>query len=63
MTPDRKAGRFLGVPYDWRALSLSRVKRRMWNPGDQRVLTPKVFGWGYTINFHELARRIGLIRK
>jgi hypothetical protein len=27
------------------------------------VLTPKVFGWGYTINFYELARRLGLIRK
>jgi uncharacterized membrane protein len=35
----------------------------MWNPNNQRVLTPKAFGWGYTINFYALMRRIGLIRK
>ena len=63
MKPNRKAGKFLGLPYDWRALSISRVKQRMWNANDQRVLTPKVLGWGYTINFYALARRIGLIRK
>jgi hypothetical protein len=63
MSPNRKAGKFLGLPYDWRALSMSRVKQRMWNPDDQRLLPPKALGWGYTVNFYALARRIGLIRK
>ncbi len=63
MGRNRKAGRFFGLPYDWRALSMARVKQRMWNPDDRRVLTPKAFGWGYTVNFYELARRLGFIRK
>jgi len=63
MEPQRRVGRFRGIPYDWRALSWSRVKQRIWNPRDQRILTPKAFGWGYTVNFYALARRVGLIRK
>ena len=55
--------RFLGVPYDWRAPTMARIKERTWNPNDSRVFTPHVFGWGYSINFYELGRRLGLIRR
>ncbi|HVA89737.1 MAG TPA: DUF5808 domain-containing protein [Chloroflexota bacterium] len=59
----RRPKRFLGIPYDWQTPSWSRIQQRMWNPSDRRLLTPRVFGWGYTINFYELARRMGLIRR
>ena len=51
---------FLGIPYDWRPPTWSRMKERYWNPEDRRVLTPKVYGWGWTINCYEVARRLGL---
>ncbi len=50
---------FLGIPYDWRSPTWSRVKQRCWNAADRRIFTPKVFGWGFTINFYEIARRLG----
>ncbi|MGH2388878.1 MAG: DUF5808 domain-containing protein [Chloroflexota bacterium] len=59
----RKPGRFLGMPYDWRMPDTTRIKQRSWNPNDRRILTPKVFGWGYGINFYEVCRRLGLIRR
>jgi hypothetical protein len=43
----RVAGR---VPYDLRPPTLSRVRDRLWNPADHRVLVPTVFGVGWTIN-------------
>jgi hypothetical protein len=43
----RVAGR---VPYDLRPPTLSRVRDRLWNPTDHRVLVPTVFGVGWTIN-------------
>jgi hypothetical protein len=58
-----KQGRFLGMPYDFRALTWARVKARLWNLHDQRILVPKAFGWGYGINFYELARRLGLVHR
>ena len=41
---------------------MARIKQRSWNPNDRRVFTPKTFGWGYSINFYELGRRLGIIR-
>jgi uncharacterized protein DUF5808 len=55
--------RFLGVPYDWRRPTWPRFKGQFWNPNDRRVFTPQVFGWGYAINVHALARRLGLLRR
>ena len=57
-----RVGRFLGIPYDWRAPTWERVKSRCWNPSDRRLLTPKTFGWGYDLNLYELARRLRLLR-
>ena len=58
-----KTGTFLGIPYDWRRPTWSRVVERSWNAHDQRVLTPKVFGWGWTVNFHALFRLLGLTNR
>jgi hypothetical protein len=44
-------GRFLGVPYDWRRPTRARVRERLWNPSNPRLFVPKVFGWGYDVNF------------
>jgi hypothetical protein len=50
--PERK---FLGIPYDWRRPTSERLTRRLWNPKDARLITPKSFGWGYDMNFYWLA--------
>jgi hypothetical protein len=57
---DRRTGRFLGIPYDWRRPTLERVRREVWNPQERRLLVPKAFGWGYGVNLAEVARRLGL---
>ena len=57
-----KAGKFLGVPYDWRSPTWARIKQRWWNADDRRLFTPKSYGWGYDINLRELRRRLRLRR-
>jgi hypothetical protein len=56
----RRTGKYLGVPYDWRRPTMARVKARWWNRRDRRIFTPKSYGWGYDVNFYEVARRLGL---
>jgi hypothetical protein len=58
-----KTGKFLGIPYDWRRPTWERFKKRVWNPNDRRVITPRYFGWGWDINFHELAARLHLVKR
>ena len=60
---NNRTGRFLGIPFDFRPLTRARLKERWWNPNDRRLLTPKAFGWGYDLNFYELARRLRLVRR
>jgi hypothetical protein len=50
-------GRFLGVPYDWRRPTVSRLRARWWNPAEPRLFTPKTYGWGFDINLYRLLRR------
>jgi hypothetical protein len=57
MAPQRH-GRFLGIPYDWRRPTARRAQQQKWNPEDRRILAPKSFGWGYTINVRGLWRRL-----
>jgi hypothetical protein len=59
--PKPRKGTFLGIPYDWRWPTAERMRAAFWNPANRRILTPKVFGWGFTINFYEVARRLGLV--
>lgn len=57
-----RVGTFLGIPYDWRWPTPAVWRERLWNPRDRRLFTPKVFGWGWSINLYELFRRLGLAR-
>lgn len=47
-------GKFAGAPYDWRRPTKARMRARLWNPDDPRVLTPRVWGWGWDVNFYWL---------
>ena len=48
-------GRIAGtIPYDFRLPTAARIRDRLWNPDDPRILTERVFGVGWTINFHSL---------
>jgi len=60
-TEDSRTGRLLGLPYDWRTPTLTRLQHRTWNPDVHRVFVPKSFGWGYTINLYEVGRRLRLL--
>jgi uncharacterized membrane protein len=33
------------------------MKQRAWNPDEPRLLVPKSFGWGWSINFARLLGR------
>ena len=47
--PHVRRGRFLGLPYDWRADRWPPARRAL-EPAERRILVPKAFGWGYGIN-------------
>lgn len=47
-------GYVLFVPYDLRPFTPSRIMERWWNPDDPRVLTPHVFGVGWSVNLYRL---------
>jgi hypothetical protein len=49
------------VPYDFRMPTIDRARSRWWNPEDDRLFVPTVFGVGWTINLARLARFLGLI--
>jgi len=58
----KKTGKFLKIPYDFRLPTWKRIKERYWNPNDPRIFTPKVFGWGWTINFYQVLRKLKRIK-
>ncbi|MDQ3620436.1 MAG: DUF5808 domain-containing protein [Actinomycetota bacterium] len=47
------------VPYDFRVPTFERMKAAWWNPEDERIVTPGVFGVGWTLNFGRLLRLAG----
>jgi hypothetical protein len=51
-------GRFWGMPYNWSRPARGDVRKGLWDPDEPRVWTPKNYGWGYTINFAALWRRL-----
>lgn len=51
-------GRVANVPYDFRTPSPLRIKRSLWSPDDPRVIVPRAFGVGWSINFAALAQQI-----
>jgi hypothetical protein len=48
-------GKVAGLPYDFRRPTVARVRSRMWNRADRRLLTPKSFGLGWDLNLYWLA--------
>lgn len=59
---DKRTGKLLGMPYDWRKPTWDRVKERQWNADEHRLFVPKVYGWGYDLNVGEALRRLGIRR-
>jgi len=51
---------FFGVPMSWE-WNVQKMMRNLWNPEDERIFPPKVFGIGWDVNGHALLRRIGVI--
>jgi hypothetical protein len=47
-------GEILFVPYDLRPFNPMRIRERWWNPDDPRLLTPHVFGVGWSVNLYRL---------
>ena len=54
-------GTYHRVPFDFRFPTVDRIRKRLWNPRDHRIFTPSVFGVGWSVNFHEAGRRLGLV--
>ena len=54
-------GTILKIPYDFRMPTLERFKATYWNPADNRVFTPELFGVGWGINFHALLEKFRII--
>ncbi|HEY8719285.1 hypothetical protein [Pengzhenrongella sp.] len=38
------------VPYDFRMPSVARFRARMWDPEGEHLVSPQVFGVGWTVN-------------
>ena len=45
------------MPYNWRRPTADDLGKGVWDRDDDRILTPRNFGWGYGINFSALLRR------
>ena len=59
MTRDQDVRYFLGLPYRWQA---NKIFAGLWNKEDDRLLAPKYFGIGWTVNFHAVGKRLGLVK-
>ena len=60
-TKQQQPQTFFGVPMSWE-WNVPKMLRNVWNPDDERVFPPKVFGIGWDVNGHALMRRLGVIR-
>jgi hypothetical protein len=62
--PDKREwnGELAGIfPYDFRVPSVEKVRRTFWDTDSDRLLKPKVFGVGWSVNFGALARFFGVL--
>jgi hypothetical protein len=60
--PSALTGTFLGMPYDLRVPTATRIASRWWDPMNPRVFVPRVFGLGWDINFGAVAVVLGIVR-
>lgn len=51
---------FLGMPMN---LDRKGILKTLWNPETDVLFPPKSFGVGWTVNFHAMLRKVGLIKK
>jgi hypothetical protein len=47
------------VPYDFRPPTVDKVRSALWNPEDDRLFVPTIFGVGWTLNFARLLQMVG----
>lgn len=50
---------FLGMPMNWNS---KKIFKTLWNQDDDRLFPPKAFGIDWTVNFHAIGRKFGLIK-
>jgi hypothetical protein len=48
------------VPYELRVPTLARARERLWNPDADRVVGPRVFGVGWSVN---MGKAVAVVRK
>ena len=48
------------VPYDFRLPTLARIRERLWAPENPKLVGPRVFGVGWTLN---VGRLVQLVRQ
>ena len=53
--------RFVGVPIDLSPPTAERVAHTWWNPRDERIFVPRVFGLGWALNMGAVAVKLGII--
>ena len=56
-------GTILGIPYDLKLPTPSKIRKRFWNPEDPRIFTPHLFGVGWSVNLYQIGRRFGLVQE
>lgn len=54
-------GRLGGIPIDFTPPTAARVAHTWWNPRDEHIFVPRVFGLGWAVNLGAVAVRLGLI--
>lgn len=48
------------VPYEFRIPTIERIRERVWDPQGEHLLSPHVFGVGWTVN---VGRIVELVRR
>jgi hypothetical protein len=51
-------GKIAGVPYNFQLGEWRNIASEYWNPESDKILTPRVIGMGWGVNFAALARRV-----
>ncbi|MCO5225627.1 MAG: DUF5808 domain-containing protein, partial [Thermomicrobiales bacterium] len=61
-TTDEPQAHLGPVTVDFRGLTNSAVRSRLWDPTNPRIFTSKIFGIGWDINLGAIAVKLGLLR-
>ncbi|HJT58025.1 MAG TPA: DUF5808 domain-containing protein [Ktedonobacteraceae bacterium] len=47
-------GTIAGIPYDFRAPTIEKLRATFWNKDNPQILVPQAFGVGWTVNLYPL---------